>query len=192
MKSIAVIIIALICSLLSACISSVPIKPLSGEQINQASWKEGGVIGYRDANQAFTASYVWKKIPQAYQINVLGPLGAWRATIDGNAHFVSLKLSDGRKFQAKNAEQLMQQHLGWAIPVQDLTYWLAGLPAPYESKKVRYEDGFLKELQQNHWTIHFLDYHHFGVYQIPSRLILQQDAIKITLVVDEFSWEREL
>ncbi|MFO1233726.1 MAG: lipoprotein insertase outer membrane protein LolB [Rivihabitans pingtungensis] len=43
----------------------------------------------------------------------------------------------GETHQADNAEQLTQSLLGWALPLDNLPCWLAGLPAPRQSQRAQ-------------------------------------------------------
>lgn len=152
------------------------------------NWQADGVFAYRDQQQGFSAGYIWKNTNSHYDINIIGPLGAWRAVLQGDAKQAQLTTSDGKVNKSGDPQLLMQQNLGWSIPVNDLMHWLWGEPNPAQKGVVsKNAQGQVVAIQQNGWTIHYADYDEFQNKLVPNRIILTQDNKKVTVVIQHRS-----
>ena len=169
----------------SACVTTQSTKAPS---LQQKTWRETGMMAYRDKQQNFVASYVWQNTPKESHIHLLGPLGVWRAELTMQLHHVELALSDGRRFTSTQPEKLMQQYLGWSIPVKELHYWLWGMVDPNVPAKIkRNSAGELVQIQQKDWLVNITAYQNFNGYHLPSRLLVQRADVKVTIVTQGFS-----
>lgn len=151
------------------------------------SWNLIGKVGLRTPQDSTSANLDWRQTPWQYRLLVTGPIGAGRSTLEGRDGRVSLTNSEGR-FEADSPEELMEQQLGWSLPVSNLTDWVRGLPAegqPHEST----EDslGFPDTLSQDGWEIDYRSWHNVDGVWLPSRLVMTYDDLRATLVVNQ--WE---
>lgn len=168
--------------ILSACATQVP--PPSATQLSAKNWQMDGLFGYHDKAQAFNASYMWQNQGDQYHIHVIGPLGAYSAELSGDSRQARIETSDGKSYQAANAAQLMQQNLGWSIPVQDLMHWLWATPNPNLSGNVsKNAQGQVVQIQQAGWVINYSNYAEYQNQQVPNRIVLTQPDKKITVVI---------
>ena len=174
--------LVLVSFFLAACTTS-SVLPKISQPLPQARWQADGVLGYREGERGFSAGYIWQNQPESYHIQLIGPLGAWRAHLSGDPHQTVLAMSNGQRFRASNPETLMQENLGWSVPVENLRYWFLGLPNPYLKGLVsRRNDGEVTAIQQAGWVIEYLSYQNTH----PSRILLTQGNKKITVVVEHF------
>lgn len=151
------------------------------------SWNLIGKVGLRTPQDSTSANLDWRQTPWQYRLLVTGPIGAGRSTLEGREGRVSLTNSEGR-FEADSPEELMEQQLGWSLPVSNLTDWVRGLPAegqPHEST----EDslGFPDTLSQDGWEIDYRSWHNVDGVWLPNRLVMTYDDLRATLVVNQ--WE---
>lgn len=176
--------------LLSACVSQTPpgSTTQSVSNLAQATWQEGGVFGYRNGDKGFSAGYVWQNSKDQYNIQLIGPLGAWRAKLSGDNRQAQLATSDGKMFSAKSPALLMAQNLGWSIPVENLRHWLWATPVPTIPGEVsRKANGEVTQIKQSGWIVQYPYYQNFAGYYLPARIVLIQDSKKITVVIDHFT-----
>ncbi len=54
--------------------------------------------------------------------------GAWRLVAGGGG--AELELADGKRYSAETVGELVRGQLGWAIPVENLSWWVRGVQAP--------------------------------------------------------------
>lgn len=148
-----------------------------------------GKIGFSDGKRGGSASVVWQQDPQNnYQIRLYGPLGSGAVQIKGQAHHVSLTRTDGTITTAKSPEALVDQELGWFIPVSGLRYWLRGLPAPGTAltKMLLDANNRLWQINQQGWTIVYESYQSKDNRDIPYKLSLRNGNIKLKFIFDRW------
>lgn len=157
--------------LLGAC-STLPLPPTPEpnaaetlwQQRQQAlaalqSWSLNGRIAVFTQQQGWHAGVRWVEDRGMYHIRLDAPLGQGAADISGSPAGVVLRTSDG-EFSADSAEALLEQHLGWQLPISGLIYWVRGLPdahAPVQARTLD-EAGRLTHLTQSGWVIEFRRY----------------------------------
>lgn len=185
---------------LSACTtmpqsSAIPLKPAQNQEAQYrdfqqplsslTQWQAQGVIGVRIDNQGQSANYEWRQNNHDYTLQVYGPLGIGNTTFVGTANEVTMTDSKGEKFSAPSAEALMQQALGWFVPIEGLYYWARGLPMPNQPYDYTLNEyGTLATLEQSGWLIRYQNYQLYdGKYPLASRIRMQQNNLNITAVI---------
>lgn len=158
------------------------------------SWSLNGRIAVLTAQQGWHAGVRWMEQDGEYHIHLDAPLGQGAAEIIGNRAGVVLRTSDG-EFSAASAEDLLEQRLGWRLPVSGLRYWVRGLPdmrAPVASHTLD-AAGRLTRLQQSGWDIEFKRYAPVGPLELPDKIFLTNNStgtdatLEIRLVIERWS-----
>lgn len=174
--------------LLAGCASQMPVND-TVQNFSHIAWQEEGVFGYREAGKGFSAGYIWQNQPGSYTIQLIGPLGAWRAKLSGDVSHATLSMSNGKVLRAANPEKLMMKNLGWFVPVVNLQYWLHATANPNLPGFVtRKKNGEVIKIQQASWVIEYPAYKDFGDVTLPSRIILKQGNKVVTIVVNHFDF----
>ncbi|GHA91545.1 lipoprotein insertase outer membrane protein LolB [Modicisalibacter luteus] len=187
-------------ALLSGCASQTPTPDVPRNQVAWSeqrdrvealdAWRLAGKVGLRTPQDAVSANLDWMQTGFDYRILISGPFGAGRSVLESSAQGVTLTTSDGR-FEAETAEQLMEDQLGWALPVSALDRWVRGLPAYILPHQTTTDDqGFPTQLRQAGWTINYRDWtwepELSGGLWLPRRLVMTIDDFRATLVVNEW------
>lgn len=147
-------------------------------------WDINGAFSIHRPKQSVIANYSWQQHNNKYMIKIASALDAYSAIIQGNPLYVTLKKSNREKFYARNPEQLMQQQLGWSLPVSNLSYWIRGLPAPgkYQAKFDTW--GHLIDLRQNGWHVKFSHYWPMSnTVDVPQTLLLKRSNLTAKIVI---------
>ncbi|MCP6330038.1 lipoprotein insertase outer membrane protein LolB, partial [Klebsiella pneumoniae] len=86
---------------------------------------------------------------------------------------VELEVANQGRYQAESPEALLEEQLGWRLPVSHLLWWVRGLPAP-ASRSVVTLDGnsHLSRLEQDGWQVQYLSYVEQNGYSLPERIKL--------------------
>ncbi|MFA5370887.1 MAG: lipoprotein insertase outer membrane protein LolB [Sideroxydans sp.] len=171
--------------LLAAC-TTTPVLVQRATGVD-APFAFNGRIAIRQALRRDNASVRWMHRDGTDEILFLAPLGQTVARITRNAQRVMLE-TDGKQYIADDAETLMQQVMGWHLPLSGLRHWVTGMPqpgAPYERELDA--NGQVSVLQQEGWTIRYSRYAAPGAEALPLRLSLQREGVEVRLVIDE--WE---
>jgi outer membrane lipoprotein LolB len=102
---------------------------------------------------------------------------------------VEMRAAEGGVFYADDAETLLYDHTGWRLPVSGLRLWVMGLPdGNREISQLRFDEiGRIQLLEQYHWQIQYLQYRQVGMRDLPRKISLQNDKLKLRIVIDQ--WE---
>jgi outer membrane lipoprotein LolB len=153
------------------------------------SWQVKGKIGVRVPDDAISASINWQQYPESYSIYLSGPLGQGSTWIRGENGQVTLTRGNQAALSASTPEALMQNNLGWSLPISELHYWVRGISSPNSPviTKQHGVDGELIALQQQGWTLNFERYQNVGSWFLPGKLTAQQGDLKLTLSIKEWN-----
>ena len=194
MKVTRLFIITLITILFTGCATRPPVDishrnaswDIHRDQLSKlTSWRASGRISVRLNNQAWSATLQWQQQRQEYFLRLIAPLGQGTYEITGNKAGVSLRTAKDEIYQANNPETLMQRNLGWSVPLTGLVYWIRGLPVPGTRPELLSLDdqGRIADLVQSGWRVSYSAYNVTGDYDLPGRIALQNDKLKVRLVI---------
>ena len=148
------------------------------------SWNLNGRIAVLTAQEGWHAGVRWNEQDGQYHIHLDAPLGQGAAEIIGNDAGVVLRTRDG-EFSAASAEDLLEQRLGWGLPVSGLRYWVRGLPdtrAPVERRTLDIA-GRLTHLRQAGWDIEFKRYAPAYSLELPDKIFFTSLGTATTLEI---------
>ncbi len=155
-------------------------------------WTLKGRVSILSKQDAWSGSLFWQQFnPEKYDIRIIAPLGQGTLRLLGSADGVTLTTSDSNKvLKAKNAEILLQQEMGWQMPISGMRYWILGLanPSPYKNLKVD-SQGRPKVFEQAGWEIKFLRYKQVKTVLVPDKIVLENDRFKVKVIIK--SWQLE-
>ena len=148
-----------------------------------------GRVAVKQGELHDSAGVRWVHRADKDEILLLAPLGQTVARIDRDAQEVTLDAS-GKHYAAQDMETLMQQALGWHLPLSGLRYWVTAEPAPQgESSAEHNENGQVSLLHQQGWEIAYSRYAATTPDALPLRLNLKRDDMEVLLLIDE--WEAQ-
>jgi outer membrane lipoprotein LolB len=196
------LLILIFCFLLTACATMPAKKEARNENLTwpqrQAhlqtihSWQITGAMAYHTPQGGQSASLVWQQTEEQsqhnYQISLFGPLGVGRVSLVGTLGKNVILTRDGKTFTAHTPEMLMQQQLGWHLPISNLYYWVRGLPAPGIAKKIEFDPfHHVTTLVQQGWTIHYERYTAVNDLDLPSKFTLQHGSLTVKVVINKWN-----
>ena len=181
---------------LAGCASQAPIDE-SGRQSGQwerqqadveafDTWTMVGKAGLRSPQENISANLDWNQTPYYFRMLISGPFGGGRSVLEGREGRFSLTTSEGR-FEAETPEALMEEQLGWSLPVRAMPNWVRGLSGDHESYQLETDElGFPNFLQQDGWEINYRDWEQVEGMWLPRRLVMNYGEVRITLVVNQW------
>ncbi|XGA81124.1 lipoprotein insertase outer membrane protein LolB [Halomonas sp. CH40] len=183
-------------ALLTGCATSTPVDDGSRQsgqwESQQASlealetWKLAGKAGLRSPEENTSANLDWNQYPHYFRLLVSGPFGGGRTVLEGREGRFSLTNNEGR-FEAESPEALMEEQLGWSLPVSAMPFWVRGLPDEEQSYQLETDElGFPSHLTQDGWTIDYRDWERTDELWLPRRLVMEYDEVRITLVINQW------
>lgn len=188
----------IICLFFVGCIS---MQPATTPAVNQkltwqkrssqlekiTSWTINGSTSITRRGKTDMATVTWNQQGSHYNLTFLGPLSLGRVQITGAPGAITLSRSNRAPVSAKNPEQLMQQQLGWHMPISSLYYWVRGLSAPNSPAKTQFDRyDHLSQLTQEGWNIRYLKYTNVNGMDLPSLIALNSPELQLRLVIKQW------
>lgn len=149
-------------------------------------WEIKGKIGIRTATDGGSGFLEWRQWNDQYKLRLSGPLGQGTTHIVGSADAATLTSNQG-EFSSSSPEALVYEHTGWDIPIQNLLYWVKGIPADHGSyRSQRNESGTLARLEQLGWTLSFSRYTLALNHPLPQKIKIEKDDLTVTLIIKQW------
>jgi outer membrane lipoprotein LolB len=151
-------------------------------------WRMNGSFSIQEINQRpEIANYEWWQSDRSYRIAILSVLDLYRVDIHRMGNTVKLWKNGTLSLTAKSPEDLLQESMGWSLPVSDLQYWIKGIPAPQKKGEfyVKYDQyGHLTGLRQDGWTLQFDRYkREVDAPDFAQRITLTRPGITVKIIV---------
>ena len=170
-----------------------PAGPVSAEQqkrlLAQDHWHITGKLGYRGATDGGSAWLDWRQRGQIFNLSLHGPFGAGATQILGTDSGATLLRSGKEPIFADSATSLTDYLFGWQWPVDELLFWIRGIPAPRAPvDSASYDDRqLLTGLQQSGWRLQFSN--HLRTTEglvVPGKITGHFRQVSFTLVIKEW------
>ncbi len=150
-------------------------------------WSLVGRISLDDGDQGGSGRLQWDVGSDNSELDFHGAMGrgAWHLQIGPEA--VVLRESNGAEQTAAEVNALIQDRMGWPIPVDALQWWVRGLAAPgaIEKEEIDHE-GLLISLAQFGWSVDFNRYDLVAGVALPVKLNAKRDNYRVKLVVSRW------
>lgn len=177
-----------------ACLGGCALQPSRPEPVARPVQAESApfalngrvAINYRGKHHA--AGLRWTHHARSDELLLLAPLGQTAARVYRDAAKATLD-EGGRHHQSDGVETLMQQVLGWHLPLGGLHQWVLALPAHDSPAEIeRNENGQTSVLHQAGWEVRYLHYADSKPDSLPTRLQLSHEDLQVQLLIDEWDW----
>jgi outer membrane lipoprotein LolB len=147
-----------------------------------------GRISLKQAGHSGVANLHWHHAPPDHDIRLYSALGETIADIAQDRNGVTLLTAQKQRYSASDADSLMEQVLGWSLPLNGMQYWILGRAAPGGTAEIqRGPDNRIQHMVQDHWQIDYSNYRPVGSAELPGKIFMQRDDVKVRVVID--SWK---
>ena len=152
------------------------------------SWDIVGRAVIAMKGEAYSLGLQWRQQRGAMKMLLQAPFGQGVIQIDTNqAGQYQLRLPNGQIHISDSPEALLEEVVGWSIPISGLKFWIRGLPQPDGSFSHRLnQDGRPDSIRQNQWTIDYQDYFRKQQPVLPRRIKLTHANILLKLVIERW------
>lgn len=172
------------CALLQPAPQPAP-RPVQPEL---APFAMNGRISVKYDGSRDSAGLRWVHTVKADEILLLNPLGQTAARVYSDPRQTTLDNGD-KHYQNESAELLMQQVLGWYLPLDRLHHWLLGQAGQGAAAQIeRNENGQIAVLHQDGWEVRYLSYAGAEKDSLPKRMQLKHERLQVQLLIDEWEW----
>ena len=150
-------------------------------------WGLVGKISLDDGDDGGSGRLQWSVEPGHSELDFHGAMGrgAWHLQIGQDG--VLLKMADGTEQAADDVNDLIQERMGWPIPLDALQWWVRGLVAPGVIESETYgSEGLLTSLRQFGWDVDFKRYASVDGVELPIRLNATNDNYRVKLAISRW------
>lgn len=162
----------------------VPLEKRKAETATISSFEIKGAMAAKTKSKGWSATMNWvQQGAGSYQIRLMGPLGGGAVAINKSGSVVTFK--DGPKTAtSSNADELLLKQTGIRLPVNNLYYWVRGLPAPGGIQSEQHDQfNHLTQLRQSGYTINFTKYTSVKGIDLPSMIRLEGNGVMVKVVI---------
>ena len=153
-------------------------------------WNLSGKISLDDGDRGGSGKLKWDVKRDQSELDFHGAMGrgAWHLQIGPQGAL--LKMADGTEQAAASVSELIQEHLGWPVPLDALQWWVRGLAAPGQIEDKQHgPEGLLSSLKQFGWSVDFTRYDSVGGMDLPVRLNATRDSYRVKLAISRWHME---
>jgi outer membrane lipoprotein LolB len=154
------------------------------KDLEQATrWDLEGRAAVALGQQGWQASLNWRQTGADSELHLAGPLGIGALMIKVTP--AGLSLNGAPPSDAVVAQ--LQDRLGFELPLDNLRYWLLGIPDPNTPFELtRNAQDRAVRLSQAGWNIEYDDYMAGDGDLLPKRLVLTRAEARVRIAVDRW------
>jgi outer membrane lipoprotein LolB len=147
-----------------------------------------GRVAVAANGQGFSASLRYsQKRPHTANLSLDGPLGIGGLRVDVDGEEVAIATSRGEQLDGREARAELERRLGFQLPLQELRWWLLGIPAPGEAAINAADNGEIRDFTQNGWRVSINSRAAGLGFSLPQRLTAEREGARLKLLVER--WE---
>lgn len=155
-----------------------------------ADWSISGRVGLHDGERGGSLGFTWQAEGEAHFIHLRTTAGGdqWRLRFSPGT--AVLQGSDVGRLTGDSPDPLVEQAVGWPIPVHALSWWIRGLVPPGGGDLRFADDGTLAGVAGPVWD---LDYKHFDQVEgrlLPTRLEARSAPYTVRIVIADWRFGR--
>lgn len=177
---------------LGACSTTAPLP--SGSRQYRGNVKLSGrlSVSYQVAGkpQSLQGKFDWTQRGENIDIELFTPLGQTMARIAITPTRARLEQSNGEVSEASSIDLLTEQHLGWALPVDGMRFWLQGFVRDAQRKLITVTPEQVGTLRSDGWRLRYVSWQADQSTTVPKRIDFARDAassaLALKVVVDRW------
>jgi outer membrane lipoprotein LolB len=150
---------------------------------NTDSWQLNGRAAVAVGTQGWQASLDWREKGGSAELHLAGPLGIGAQTITQTGQGLAI---NGVPASEAMLQQL-QDKLGFDLPIENLRYWLLGVPDPHQPFDLsKNQNDRAQHLEQGGWSIDYDRYLPAAGDVLPAHLTMTRDSVRVRIVADRW------
>ena len=186
-------------AMLAGCRSAPPPAAIPGPGA-EAPWSEqrpalekldryalNGKVAVAANGQGFSASLRYLQQPGRAELALDGPLGIGGMRIALEENSLAVTNSRGEALDGEAARAEIEHRLGFELPLDELRWWLLGLPAPGQSEiDAAPDSGEIRGFLQNGWRVTINTRAPGLGFSLPQRLTAERSGARLKLFVERW------
>jgi outer membrane lipoprotein LolB len=180
---------------LSAC-SAVPSRVQDDPQAKQAyqlrlkqlrmidHWSLEGRLAISDGKDGGSGKLNWQQQSVYTRLSFRGAMGKGAWELHSGPGEAQIELANGEVHFAASLAELIENQVGWKVPVGDLSWWVKGLASPGQPDSSSLDAyGQLLTLSQSGWQVEFAGYREISGTSVPSKLTARRGKYLVKMVI---------
>lgn len=150
-------------------------------------WQIMGKIGLINDDEAIALNLFWQQQGDDYQITMSNLFGTPVIEMKKQGSTLWLRLEQEQEYWGSDPQALIQNLTGWQLPIDQMAYWLKGLPgdADYHLSN----QGVIKTATLNtkpKWQLNYKQYQYWKTLLLPKKWVLTSEQNKVKLAISEW------
>lgn len=152
-----------------------------------SSWRLEGRIGVQTPKDAWHANLFWEHDRHQDRLRISGPLSQGMVSIILQDDLIYINEGNGVVESSRDPDVMLQERLGFAVPLANLRYWVMGVPAPATAYLAeRDKAGDARGFRQSGWRLWFERFITVRDLVLPQKMMIQGNEVKLKLIADEW------
>ena len=181
-------------ALLAAGCATLPEPAIEGDWPARRSalqaldrWTLDGRMAVAAESEGFSGGFNWRQDGETAAIELRGPMGGKAMSIRVEGRHLAITDDQGRLIDGEAAEKRIADELGQPLPINEMRYWLVGVPAPDAPHLESFGAGRrLATLEQGGWQVRYLRYDSVGPLVLPARLEIETEGLRLRVAVADW------
>lgn len=180
------VVAVMVAVVLTACaVAPTPTVPLADELFSRSGRFALNVQTADGKKDAVQGGFQWQESSQRLQLDLNNPMGTVLARVLVTPQGAALLYPNGETEYASSPDALVEQLLGYVIPVEGMRSWLQGQVGSGSAvSALKQEDGVPSYFEQDSWRINLKRYDAYGPTLLQMYRNQAQQDISIRIVID--------
>lgn len=152
------------------------------------SFQVDGRIAIRKSSEGFASGFTLQQQATQSQMTLTGPLGGIRARLTVAADGSTLELPDAAPLYGEQADALLRDSFGYAIPYAALPFWLRGMTQAAPSPRDIDAQGLPRSFSELNWHIEYFSWHWQAGLWLPEKMQITNDELSIKLSLHDWQF----
>ncbi|MBS0213426.1 MAG: outer membrane lipoprotein LolB [Proteobacteria bacterium] len=154
----------------------------------QPDWSLTGRIAISDGKDGGSGRIDWSQHGDDFDIRLSAPVTrqSWRMLRE-HGHVLLEGLEGGTR-EGDDAQALLQQALGWVVPVDALAAWVRGARANPGDARMQFDaDGKPALLSEQDWTVEYRAWEPTGNPPLPQKVFANRGQDRVRLAIEHWN-----
>ncbi len=150
-------------------------------------WCMTGRSAAKYAESGWQAGVHWCQSGNRTTLELSGPMRLGTVLLSYRLGELWIRESTDHLSITHQPQRLLRERLGFSVPLHALTFWLMGEAGPGAiDYQERDSNGRMSLFRQHDWLVKYDNYSLVNGYQLPGKIKLTKDAVRLKIVVDEW------
>ena len=143
-----------------------------------------GRLAVETGQDSGQASFHWQHGPDFDRLEFYSPLGQTLGVLKWNGSGAELVDSHGDSHHGHDLASLLNQWMGWPLPVDEMSSWMVGAAAPGQPYNwFPPVNGVAGKLEQSGWQVEYLRWHRGAGHPLPEQVAIMGGRVHVKLLV---------